>query len=197
MIRFDQAAHAYYLHEVRVPSITQMMSAEGMIDSIWYTEESRQRGTAVHEWTASFDLGAVEIESYEGAYRPYMLAHVEAMRVLRPEILEVEVPLVHERLRYGGRMDRLWRLFSALSIVELKSGPPMPWHRIQTALQAILVEQERGVPATAIKRYGLHLRGNGRYKLDPHDNPIDIGRARGVIAKQACRMEPWVPAERW
>ncbi len=106
---------------------------------------------------------------YVGEFRPYLLAHVEAMRVLKPTVLHVEVPWIHRRYRFGGRLDRAWLLWGARAIVDLKSGEHEKWHRVQTALQAMLAEQETGVPAHAWRRYGLHLKANGRYKLLPHD----------------------------
>jgi len=195
--RYDDRLHAYYLDEVRVPSITQMLTADGEINATWFTEESRVRGTAVHDLAARFALGALERDEYEGAYRGYFLAHVEAMKLLRPEVLHVEIPWCHRRYRFGGRLDLVVRLYGALSVVELKSGDRLPWHGVQTALQAMLVEQETGVPATSVRRYGLHLKADGRFKLDPHEQIGDFGKAKNILARHACRMDPWEPAEVW
>lgn len=196
-LRFDAAAHAYYLDGVRVPSVTQMLHADGKIDTTWYTEESRIRGSAVHAWTAAYDMDAADVDAVEGLYRGYCLAHVEAMRVLRPDVLRIEEAWAHTGFRYGGRLDRVWRLFGAITIAELKTGGFQEWHRIQTALQAIIAEEELGVPARALKRVSLHLQSDGRFTLEAHEDAIDFAWAKNVIARHACRREPWVPAEVW
>jgi hypothetical protein len=195
--RFDPVAHAYYLDDVRVPSVTQMLHAEGLIDPTWFTEDARERGSAVHELTARMDLGALEVDEYEGLYAGYLQAHHAAMAIIRPEHLHVEVALVHRQYRYGTRLDRLSRMWSRLSVTELKTGAVAEWHGIQTALQAIAAQQETGVPATSIARYGLYLKANGKFKLERFEALADFGKALKVIRNQACRTQAWEPIEAW
>ena len=199
MIRFDEGAHAYYLHGVRVPSITQMLRADGRIDTTWFTAEARDRGSDVHAAVAAHALGALARDEYEGRHRPYFLAAVDALAVLRPEIVAVEEPWIERRYRYGGRVDLAWRLHGAYGVCELKTGDPAKWHGIQTALQAIMAEQETGIPATSVQRHALYLGANGRYRLHDFRKTLvsDFGAARAILAKWAGRMEAWAPVEAW
>jgi len=181
--RFDAANHEYIelaTGETR-PHITGMLEQTGHIDPRWYTHDSRVRGQAVHHMTADYDLGVLDVEQEQSRYRGYLLAHVELMAKMQPEILEVEQPRMHPRWRYGGRLDRVWRYAGALTIPEIKTGDYEKAHPIQTALQAILVELEHGLPAEMFVRMGVYLKPNGRAKVLQFNNPADFIEARKVI----------------
>ena len=55
VLSFDPITHQYRLDGERVPSVTQVLSVCGLIDDTWYTEESRQRGQAIHLATKLLD----------------------------------------------------------------------------------------------------------------------------------------------
>lgn len=187
VFRFDAIRHEYIDPATgeQFPHITGMLEAAGYIDAEWFTEESRIRGQAVHRLTAEFDLGALDIDTCTSRYRGWLLAHAYVMSVMRPEVLEVEQPRVHARLRYGGRPDRVWRLAGRLGIAEIKSGDFEKSHLVQTALQAILVAPEYGIPPELFERYGLYLKNTGRAKVEHFKDVGDFGKAREVI-KQCC-----------
>lgn len=183
---FDAGPHEYTLKSGRVlPHITGMLERTGWIDDRWYTEESSERGTHVHKLTADYDLGALSPEQCVSRYRGYLLAHVEAMKIIRPEILEVETPRVHPGFLFGGRLDRVWKVYRQYTVGELKSGAEEKAHRIQTALQAILVSAEYGLPPEAWARMCLYLTPKGRFKLVQHDRRADFDEAYRII-RQCC-----------
>jgi hypothetical protein len=164
------------------PHVSGMLEAAGEKDGKWSSVEACERGSAVHELTADYDLGALDLATVEAPlYKGYLLAHVKAMGILRPEILKVEEPFVHPVHRYGTRPDRIVILEKRLGVFELKTGAVEPWHQIQTALQAIAIEHEYGVPPETIERHCLYLKENGRFKLYAHDSKRDFVRARNII----------------
>lgn len=185
--RFDAGLHEYYLEGVLVPSITQMIEMAGLVESDYYTEESRVRGTAVHDLTAAYDLKALEPEACTSKYRGWLFAHVAAMRIVRPTWSHVEEPFVHGRLRFGGRPDRLGLVYRLRSVAEIKSGGPEKCHQIQTALQAILAAAESGValPPEHWTRLALYLKKDGKFKLEQHTNRADFDEAYRVIKRCA------------
>jgi hypothetical protein len=194
LFRFDASRHEYLDLATRrpFPHITGMLEAAGLVDDLWYTEESSARGTAVHRMTADYDLGALDVETCVSPFRGYLLAHVEAMGILRPEILTVEEPRVHRVHRYGGRPDRTIRYDGAVGVLEIKTTTaPAKSHPVQTALQAILVEEELGVPAESLVRLALYLGPTGRWRCIQHgtvtfDQRRDFDRARAII-RDCCR----------
>lgn len=179
--RFDPVEHEYFIDGERVPSITAMLERCGWIDGSWYTTESRERGSEVHAMTAQYDLGALNLEGCLSPHRGYLLAHVSAMQILRPEVLSVEEPAVHPIYRFGGRPDRIWRLQGLTAVAELKTGRAERSHAIQTALQAILTAQAAKLPAEAMGRFVLYLRHDGRFSVVECRQRSDFDEARRVI----------------
>lgn len=193
--RFDAGNHEYIdLDTGQVyPHITGMLEATGWIDDRWYTEESSERGRAVHRLTADYDLGALAIDGCESRWRPWLLAYVKAIGILRPRILTVEEPLVHPRYRFGGRPDRTVQLSGVrghpgpLGVLEVKTGGVEKSHQIQTALQAILIADDHRIHPETVQRHCLYIHDNGKFKLQPNIDRRDFDDARGVLVKCLTR----------
>lgn len=187
--RFDAASHEYVSIETgeTFPHITGMLKDAGLVDDRWYTDESSDRGHYVHTLTAQYDLGAIDREDLiqvDSPYKGWLVAHVEAMNLIRPQWVSVEEPRVHPVFRYGGRPDRYGRVYGAMANCELKSGDPEPAHAIQLALQNLLLEPEVGLPAETIPRYALYLRRTGRWTLQTFpDTRRDFAKAREIVRR--------------
>lgn len=181
--RFDAANHEYLNPETGevYPHITGMLERTGWIDDTWFTEESSDRGTAVHRLTADFDLGALDVASCTSIFRGYLLAHVQAVGILKPEMIAVEEPLVHPRLRFGGRPDRDMVAMKQRGVWEVKSGAPARSHQIQTALQAILVGHEAGLPPESLLRLCCYVKDKGKFKVEEHKDRRDFDEAYRII----------------
>jgi hypothetical protein len=186
--RFDSHLHEYTACDTGevLPHITGMLEAAGLIDDTWYTEESCERGQCVHSLTADYDLGALNPAGCVSCYRPYLLAHVGAMKVLRPKWRAVEEPMIHPVLRFGGRPDRVGLVTQLQAVLEVKSGAPDDSHCIQTALQAILASYKHPLPPASWARYALYLKDSGKYKLERHTRRQDFDKAYEIIRKLAA-----------
>jgi hypothetical protein len=189
--RFSAPTHEYVSLDTGevFPHITGLLVQSGWVNDEWYTEESCERGQRVHRLCAEFDLGAIgpaDLGSVDERYAGWIRAHAKAMQVLRPEILAVEEPAVHPVYRFGGRPDRLVKLYGLISILELKSGVPHKAHPIQTALQAILLAPTVGLPEDGIARFTLYLRKNGKFTLERHPRRADLDEAHRLI-RAHCR----------
>lgn len=182
---FDAADHAYRIGDVRVPSITQLLKMSGHVDDRYYTEESRQRGTAVHELTKDFDLGALTLPSLDSLHRGYVLGYIAACEALKPEWDQIEEPDVHPTFRFGGRPDRLGTVMRRRSVGEVKSGAKAQSHAIQTALQAILISWRWGVSPELWQRLCIYVRRTGRFSVEVHDNPRDFDEAYRILKEYA------------
>lgn len=189
--RFNSQTHEYTALDSGevLPHITGMIERCGWDPgSRFYTEESRQRGTAVHQMTSAFDLGSLEPEdlpALESPYKGYLLAHVAAINQLRPAFDGIEEPDVHPVHRYGGRPDRTGRVFALQAVIEGKSGPEAKSHQIQTALQAILRARHWHLSPEHVGRFCLYWQANGRFKLIEHKRRQDFDEARRII-KVCC-----------
>lgn len=188
MFRFDAMNHEYVDLDTGavLPHITGMLERAGLVDDTWYTEESSARGTAVHRLTADFDLGAVDVASCVSRYRGYLLGHVKAMSILQPEILSVEEPIVHPVYKFGGRPDRDLVLRRIRGVWEIKSGVEAKSHQVQTALQAILVAVDAGIPPEGLQRNCCYLKDKGKFKVIEHRDRRDFDEANRII-RLCCR----------
>lgn len=183
---FDHVEHVYTVDDQVKPHITGMLLKVGIIDDTWFTEESCDRGTAVHELTASYDLGALDPRTLVSNFRGYLLAHVKAMQMLRPTHLAIEEPEMHPRYLFGGRPDRVSRIHNVLTVYEVKSGAKEKSHQVQTALQAILVAWRYGLEPRMVQRMAGYYKNSGKFDLELHRDHNDYDRALRVI-KECCR----------
>lgn len=185
--RFDSASHEYIDvgTGLVLPHVTGMLKQTGWVDDTFFTEESSLRGQAVHRITAEYDLGALDVASCVSRYRPYLLGHVRAMAIVRPEWDGIEEPAVHPTLKFGGRPDRRGKAWELRCVWEVKAAIPQRSHQIQTALQAILVAPAMGLPPFAIKRFVEYLKPNGKMKVDEHKDARDFREAERVI-RECC-----------
>lgn len=187
---FDNNRHEYIDVDAGeiLPHITGMLKRTGWSDDRFYTDASRDRGTAVHRLTADYDLGSIEnLADLTSNYKGWLLAHVKMSSIIRPTWTSIEEARVHHRYRYGGRPDRVGFIYGALAVPDVKSGPAERGHQIQTALQAILVAPETNLPPEAIQRYGWYLKGNGKYKLEHFVDRRDFDEAYRII-RECCEV---------
>jgi hypothetical protein len=185
--RFNAPKHEYIdlASGAALPHITGMMIRAGVIDDMWFTEESCVRGQVVHSLTADYDLGALDLASCVSPYRGYLLAHAEAIGLLQPEFLAIEEPSVHPVHRFGGRPDREVRVAKRIGVLEGKSGGPSKAHPIQTALQCILVAPKYNLPPELIQRFCLYLKPDGKWRLQEHGRRADFDEAYRIIREHA------------
>jgi hypothetical protein len=186
--RFNAADHEYLDLDTGecFPHITGMLSDTGWVDDEWFTEESSERGIAVHRLTADYDLKALDVPTCTSKFRGYLLAYVKLVGIAQPTWLAVEEPLVHSTLRFGGRPDRDCIAYKLRAAWEIKSGAPARSHQIQTALQAMLIGDEAGLPYDAIRngavsRFCCYVKATGKFKLDEHKDRRDFDEARRII----------------
>lgn len=182
--RFDSAQHRYFCEGLERPHITGLLESAGLVDDRWYTEESSIRGQAVHRLTADYDLEALEPETLVSSYRGYVLGHVAAMKLIPHEWDHVEEPRMHPVYLFGGRPDRVGRIYGLQGVLEIKTTAGVDHaHEIQTALQVILAGYGHAVPREQWWRGALYLRPDGKWKLLEHRNRRDFDEADRILAK--------------
>lgn len=183
--RFDYDEHVYYVNDQPIPNTSSMLVTTGKVDPTYYTEDSRERGKAVHGLTARMDLHALDADRFVGLYRGYVLAHQAAMARLKPAMIAIEEPVVHPQFRFGTRPDRVAKVFRSLSVLDEKTGGREKWHAIQTAIQAIGIGWKYGVPPEMIQRFTLYLDDGGGFSNVLHPRRRDFDEAYDVI-RECC-----------
>jgi hypothetical protein len=172
----------YEIHEEawdtpkEVPRVTSILHAAGCMGGQWWTPESRDRGTRVHLATRLLDEGKLNWAALRDDERPY----VEAWQAFKAEnkvnILAVEEFLCDELYRYAGTCDRKAYIYfgrdtALVWLLDIKTGTPDPWHGLQLAAYARLLQQSS---AQNPYRAGVYLQPNGRYKFAEYSDPTDF-----------------------
>jgi hypothetical protein len=171
MLAFNEAKHEYSHGDRVVPSVTQILKEVGIIDDRFFTDDARERGSAVHKTIEAYikygDEGCHPLlAGYLGAYRRF-----EAE--LRPEIIESESLLFYSQggIHYAGTGDIFCILDHQLTYLDFKTGGKDKWHALQTAAYSEAYWQQSGRPV--LRRGSLYLEGDGTYRLNFHDNQTD------------------------
>lgn len=184
VLQFDEDSHTYTLNGLVIPNVTSIM--EPLVDYSRIPERimalARQRGNYVHRACELYCWGMLDETTVEPEYQPYL----DAFKLFLfetgfiPELIEQRV--YHEKLRYAGTMDLGGTLPPAgrrkrpiRALIDIKStfklmasvGP-------QTAAY-LEAHNSSAKPADKFEaRYGLHLQGNGKYRLLPMKEPSDM-----------------------
>jgi hypothetical protein len=175
VIDFDPETHSYTLDGQPVPSVTQILSAMGFIDSSWFTDYARERGKLVHRIIHWHITGELDEDTIDDALRGYFTAWLAFEKDTGFVSKETEVPLGNAAHRFAGTPDHIG-ILNKEAVIDCKSGVIAPWAGLQLAAYEIL----HGEP---LKRYALQLKDDGKYSLKEFKDRQD----RGVfLAALAC-----------
>jgi len=191
VVEFRAHDHSYWLVDTvtnalrRLLSITQILRVTGMVDSTFFTPTSATKGTYVHEGTALYDQGQLDETTVSEDIRPYLDGYKRFVDDCSPEWTRIEAVFADEASDVAGTVDRVGTItvqgVPQKVVVDLKTGRggAAPWHPIQLAgyqhlLSRHLSRRGRALEAAQVNRYGLYLRGNGKYTLTPYTSPHDM-----------------------
>lgn len=159
-LTFDAETHEYRMGGVKIPSVTQIIAGAGLYGNTdYFTEYSRDRGSFVHqviEWHLSKELDESTID-------PVLTPYFEAWLRFEKESSYVsdscETRIASPTYRYAGTIDHIGHLNGHFCIIDVKSGAPTPATGIQ------LAGYENLLKVKGAKRFALHLKDDGNYKL--------------------------------
>jgi hypothetical protein len=170
---FDPITHSYTVDGLKVPSVTQILSAVGLSDYSRVPknvlEEASVRGSAVHRIIEMSDMGQL-IECPEWA-RGYLSAWERFLIEKSVCILECETIIFNEKLRYAGTLDRVALVSGKTYILEIKTTQEeMRGHQIQTAGYK-LAYKPSVVNRCPVLRAAVYVRADGTYSFKEHTRP--------------------------
>lgn len=177
--------HRYWFDDNREAfGVTAVLKANGFIDDRYFTEQATLRGTFVHQARQYLDEGTLD----ESTIDPQIAGYVTAYRKwldecqVGPVVLN-ETVLGDPTLRLAGTIDFARYIGPHLSVVDVKSGLPQVWHRLQLAAYAELAK--RALHHAVIRRFGLYLRKDGTYSflLYPDRHDWDTFKAALTVAQ--------------
>jgi hypothetical protein len=160
------------------PHVTDILKDAGLIDTAYFTEEMRERGTEVHKAAEAFDAGAFDEILLPPDVRPRVQQYQRFIREAAPEILSIEETVYNRPLRYCGRLDRRVIIGTREGVLDIKGPSRFPWQAIQLALYAACFPRP-------LARWTLHL-SDDRYQLIEHKDRDDWN-----VAKAALTLASW------
>lgn len=159
-LTFDEATHEYRYAGERVPSVTQLIRDAGLIDSTWFTPESRERGTFIHKAVALDTRG----DLYECDLTAEEMGYVEAARNWRKDFqiepFAIEQRVYNETFHYAGCYDLFGhdpKKYPPI-LADYKTGAIEPWVRLQLAGYRACLDGH-------FRRMAIELRPNGDYRV--------------------------------
>lgn len=161
-LRLDDVTHRAFLGTRELIRVTTALADVGIIDTQWYTEDARDRGTAlhraIHAWAHQQPIPTFD------AIRPFWNGFLSFLETTEFACSSSEHPIHDEFHGYAGQFDLLGRLPSlsadAIDLIDVKSGTAAPWVRLQTIGYGRCL-------GGRIRRWALELPGNESYRLLP------------------------------
>jgi hypothetical protein len=156
MVELNRETHTY---TPNLPSVTGILKAAGIIDATFFTEEGRERGSAVHLACEYFDQGDLDEDSLDEQIAGYVDAYKTFKSASGWEFDWIEFPVMDKTGMYAGTPDRAL-VSRPRKLVDIKTGAHQKWHGPQTAAYVNCLDDP-----FSYSRYGLYLQGNGKFTL--------------------------------
>jgi len=177
MITFREKDHTYWDGTINYPSVTTILQEMGFVDSTWFDEYSRTRGTYVHKAVELYNKGELLEDDLDERLAPYLDAWRRFKQNSDIVILNSELQVHSDIFRYAGTLDIECTMNGKEAIIDLKSGIVAP----VTALQLAAYVMARYENYYSVKRYGLSLKG-GKPTIVPFENFSDFGVWQAIMA---------------
>jgi hypothetical protein len=120
---FDADAHTYQIDGVEVVSVTQALVESSMVDTKWFTEWARHRGSTVHRAVELLIKGTLKLNSIDPRIQGYLDAYERFRDDTGFECFETERRVWAPTKGFAGTLDQLGAFRGATTaIVDVKTG---------------------------------------------------------------------------
>ena len=174
MVQLDSKTHTYTKDGLKVPGVTKVLQAAGLIDFSKVPQDILTRalkfGSAVHKATELHDKGRLDPASVDPAIEPYLNSWFKFLDdtgfIIEPDSIEVKV--YSEKYGYAGKYDRIGRLNDKRTVVDISTSIDFSDAKsIQTAAYQEAENENLPVKQRVKQREIVQLKGNGTYALAP------------------------------
>lgn len=167
MLTFDEPGHTYRLDGRKIPSVTTIIKAAGLIDTTWFNEAATWRGSVVHRCCEYDCKGKLD----ESTVDPGAAGYLEGWRKWKRETgfrpVAIEARFYHPVFLYAGMPDRVGYLpDGSIAVPDIKTGPPQKWHALQSAgyVPGAKILLGHSVDSgIVVRRFGVSVHVNGTY----------------------------------
>lgn len=189
-IDYDDTSHTYRVGGVVRPHVTGILGPlydwEKVPPDV--LERASLKGRYVHKAVELFERGDLDDSTLDDEIGGYLAAY----RLFRqetgyePELVEHKV--FHAALGYCGTLDSAGLLYDKPAVIDLKSGARSRVHGVQIAGYTMAKCSMEGTSIWP-RRYALYLKENGRYKLDPFNDPSDFQTFAAMVSLNNWRAK--------
>lgn len=163
MNTFDEFGHLYKIDGVVIPSVSQILQANGLSDFSMVKpdilERAKQFGLGVHKGCELHDLKTLDRDSLCDPLVPYITQWQRFLTTFKVQILDIERRFWSTKYRFGGCLDRVAIINSKLTDVEIKTTTSIsPTTAIQTMGYKILYDEGRKFKDKIKKRLVVQLK---------------------------------------
>lgn len=169
----DPEAHEYWLHDIRLPSVTDTLDPLVNYDGVMarVLERKRQIGQALHECIALGDK--LDSDSVDPLVLPYFQAWQKFLSESGFVPHEHEISGFHQLYQFAGTWDLVGDLNGKLALLDTKTTAVIsPVNGLQTAAYKAIRDQ--GQRRKIQQRFTLQLKPDASYRLQEHDDPRDF-----------------------
>lgn len=195
LITLEPVDHVYTYDGERRPAVSDILVGTGVVDTEWFTEQGRWRGSAVHQVTWFDDENDLEertIVDTEMFTRKEILGHLNGWRKFRRDTgfvpRRIEQMVFNPILNYAGTPDRDGVLANGKPCLpDLKSGASSAATRYQTVAYAACYDKPR-----LFTRMEVRTKANGDYTLKiypPQDYQRDYLRWTHLVGTYDLKKE--------
>jgi hypothetical protein len=197
-LEFIKDTHAYLLDGQKIPSVTGILKASGLIDFSaippFILEKARNRGSIVHaaiHAALDRDLDRASFDRDFPEYVPYLDAWSSFCEQRRFVPVLTEHRLASRRLRVAGTLDSLGLLDGSAVLVDWKSGLlenccpalqtaayhglALEWASEDAALAAFLRDHP------VVKRYAVQLRKDATFRVEAYTDVADFRKFKILV----------------
>jgi len=161
--------------------VTTVLAEAGLIDTAWFTEHAREKGSAVHLATQFLDEGDLNWSTVEPDVLARVRQYQKFLDEVKPEILAVEESVRNEALQYQGQLDRRVRINGREGIIDIKGPCESAWNGAQLAAYASCFLRP-------LARWNLYLHDD-RYRLIERKDRKDWELFKAALVIAAWRRD--------
>jgi len=162
MITFDPVLHVYQLGDRRLPSVTEILQALGIVRVYGSNTNNALRGKAVHEACCLYDSNLLDESETSPEVMCYVNSWKQFIASTKPTVEMSEQIVWSDEYEAAGTVDRVLKFpDTRIVVTELKTGSERDWHRLQSAMYCKLLEVNNYHVDDALLVY---LKGDGKYK---------------------------------
>jgi len=186
--QYDPEHHRYMLDGKVLAHCTSILADANAVDSTYWDEDCRNRGSAVHKAIQYAAEGDLDYESIDESIAGHVKAHSVFTKTSGFKPLLIEAPGYHPRYLYGATPDSVGFLNGKLGVLEYKSGKVEKWTGLQLAAGAEVIEWMIGYEKVKdiimeakkrqgfLWRWGVELAADGRPHLTTFKDRNDFRR---------------------